>query len=132
MTAGLTLTSLGSVFTASAAATVRGVIGAVHLMVQGFRIIPNAIQAYRNRGPVLRMLELDDRMLRDIGITRGDITSALSGSPVSDPSTRLRIYAVERRAGIRAQARERLSELQQQEAPAPRPAAPKLRLIDVG
>ncbi len=112
MTAGFTFTSLGSVFTATSAAVVRGVTGAAVALFNVIAMIPAATRGYLNRGPVLQMLEMDDRMLRDIGITRSDITCALAGSPTSDPSTRLRIYAVERRAGNRAQARERLAEIQ--------------------
>jgi uncharacterized protein YjiS (DUF1127 family) len=117
MTAGFTLTTLGSVFTAFTAAVVRGVTGAAAALFKTIAIIPSVVRGYLNRGPVLEMLDMDDRMLRDIGITRMDITSALAASPLGDPSTRLRIYAVERRAGNRAQARERYTEMLQAQTP---------------
>jgi uncharacterized protein YjiS (DUF1127 family) len=65
----------------------------------------------RNRRQVADLLEFDDRMLADIGLVRGDVTSALASPADMDPSTRLRIFAVERRAGMRAQALERLDML---------------------
>ncbi|MER2605681.1 MAG: DUF1127 domain-containing protein [Siculibacillus sp.] len=65
---------------------------------------------YRNRRAVRELLAFDDRMLADIGLMRGDVTAALSGPATVDPSTRLRILAVERRAGSRAQRREALAE----------------------
>lgn len=64
--------------------------------------------AYRNRRDVATLLAFDDHMLADIGLTRGDVTCALASPCGVDPSTRLRIMAVERRAGMRAQARERM------------------------
>ena len=67
-------------------------------------------KARRHRRDVVRLLQLDDHGLADIGLTRGDVVAVLGGSAFDDPSTRLRILAVERRAGRRAQARERLTE----------------------
>jgi uncharacterized protein YjiS (DUF1127 family) len=117
MTADFSFTTLGSTSIAAATAVGRGVAGAVNLVggpaVKLLGAVPIAIRAHFNRGDVLRMLDMDDRMLRDIGLTRGDVTSALSGPLVSDPSTRLRIFAVERRAASRAQAREQLLEARQ-------------------
>lgn len=107
MTIGFSLTTLGSVFTAIFAVSNRCVNGVVVLVVKG----TSACRAYFNRGQVFQMLDMDDRMLRDIGLTRGDVVSVLSGPLHLDPTTRLRIFAVERRAGNRAQARERLTEL---------------------
>ena len=112
MTAGFPLTSIGSAIAVSGAAVVRGVTGAAIMTAKALAQVPSVIRAYFNRGPVMRMLEMDDRMLRDIGLMRGDITASLAGPLSSDPSTRLRILAVERRAGLRAQARERLTETQ--------------------
>jgi uncharacterized protein YjiS (DUF1127 family) len=80
-----------------AAAVVRGA-GAV---------IKSLVRSWRNRRVVGDLLEFDDRMLADIGLMRGDVTAALSSPSGTDPSTRLRIFAVERRAGLRAQALER-------------------------
>ena len=68
-------------------------------------------RAYRNRRAVIGLLDFDDRMLADIGLMRGDVTSALASPRDVDPSTRLRLFAVERRASIRAQARDRARHL---------------------
>lgn len=63
-------------------------------------------KARRHRRDVGRLLHLDDVALADIGLVRGDVFAALAGSPFDDPSSRLRIIAVERRAARRAQVRE--------------------------
>jgi uncharacterized protein YjiS (DUF1127 family) len=66
-----------------------------------------AWKARRHRHEVTRLLALEDHALADIGLTRGDVAACLSSPLFEDPSTRLRILAVERRAGRRAQALER-------------------------
>jgi uncharacterized protein YjiS (DUF1127 family) len=43
----------------------------------------------------------DDRMLADIGLTRGDVFDALSGGPWNDPTALLRVRALERRLSRR-------------------------------
>ncbi len=63
-------------------------------------------KARRHRREVTRLLAFEDHVLADIGLTRGDVAACLASSPLEDPSTRLRILAVERRAGRRAQALE--------------------------
>jgi uncharacterized protein YjiS (DUF1127 family) len=63
-------------------------------------------QAAKNRRSVGRLLEWDDRMLRDIGLTSGDVRAALSGRLAEDPSPRLEVLSGERRAAIRARRRE--------------------------
>ncbi|MEJ1157699.1 DUF1127 domain-containing protein [Prosthecomicrobium sp. N25] len=76
--------------------------------VKGFVTLVGSLwRVRRNRREVADLLEFDDRMLADIGLMRGDVTSALASPLDVDPSTRLRIFAVERRAGMRAQAMER-------------------------
>lgn len=65
-------------------------------------------KARRHRRDVARLLAFDDHALADIGLTRGDVLVCLAGSSFDDPSTRLRVLAVERRAARRAQARERV------------------------
>jgi uncharacterized protein YjiS (DUF1127 family) len=61
-----------------------------------------AVSAYwrnrRNRRSVAQLLEMDDYVLKDIGITRYDVTAALAGSPKDDPSERLKQLAAERRS----------------------------------
>ena len=62
--------------------------------------------AAKNRRSVNRLLEWDDRMLRDIGLTQNDVRSALAGGASDDPSSRLQLFSSERRAAIRATRRE--------------------------
>ena len=64
-------------------------------------------RAVKNRRSIARLLEWDDRMLRDIGLTRGDVHSVMATPVSEDPSQRLGALAGERRAAIRAQALER-------------------------
>jgi uncharacterized protein YjiS (DUF1127 family) len=52
--------------------------------------------------------DLDDRMLRDIGLTRSDVQTALTAPALMDPAARLKIASTERRCAARASARERL------------------------
>ena len=66
------------------------------------------VEAYRNRRQVARLLHWDAHMLRDIGLTPGDVRSALASPLVEDPSYRLDTMARERRSAFLATARERL------------------------
>ncbi|MFO1184384.1 MAG: DUF1127 domain-containing protein [Bauldia sp.] len=59
--------------------------------------------AFRRRREVMSLLDMDDRMLRDIGLMRTDVTSALSGPPLADPSPQLVALATERRFAERAE-----------------------------
>ena len=59
------------------------------------------VRAYNNRRAVNRLLYLDTHMLRDIGITPGDVRSALSGPITGDPSQQLQQLAAERKAARR-------------------------------
>ncbi|SDT90454.1 DUF1127 domain-containing protein [Stappia sp. ES.058] len=43
----------------------------------------------RNRRIVVGLLEMDDHILADIGVTRGDVAIALSGGDIRDPSVQL-------------------------------------------
>jgi uncharacterized protein YjiS (DUF1127 family) len=103
-------TNLGTIFTATTAVVARGVMGTAMAILRFPANLKAAVQAWRNRSHVLSMTEMDDRMLSDIGLTRSDVASALASPLTTDPTTRLRIIAVERRAGNRAQARERRAE----------------------
>lgn len=82
-------------------------------VARGTRAVANAVawyvRAYLNRRVAIGMMDFDDRMLRDIGLTRGDVHASIVGPIDSDPTVRLRILAVERRAASRATARERLA-----------------------
>ena len=60
-----------------------------------------------NRRSVAKLLEWDERMLRDIGLTRGDVCSVMALPNSQDPSYRLSELSGERRAALRAEARER-------------------------
>ncbi len=60
-------------------------------------MISRALRAYSARRELSRLLTNDDRMLRDIGITRTDIQSALSTPGTRDPSLVLANLAYERR-----------------------------------
>ena len=63
--------------------------------------------ARKNRRSVARLLEWNDHMLRDIGLTRGDVGSALASRLTDDPSNRLSAFSRERRFAARASAVER-------------------------
>lgn len=63
-------------------------------------------RAAKNRRAVNGLLDWDDRMLRDIGLTQNDVRAALSGRLAEDPSPQLQLLSSERRAAIRAQRRE--------------------------
>ena len=63
--------------------------------------------ALRHRREAARLLAVSDHMLRDIGITRFDVISALASPLHSDPTADLAGFAAERRAAARAAARER-------------------------
>jgi uncharacterized protein YjiS (DUF1127 family) len=65
-------------------------------------------RSVQNRRSVAKLLDWDDRMLRDIGLTSGDVRSVMAVPVGEDPSYRLSVLSVERRAAIRAGARERL------------------------
>ena len=56
-----------------------------------------SMAAIRARRSVNHLLEWDDRMLRDIGVTRGDVYAAVSGRITEDAGLRLSRLASERR-----------------------------------
>jgi uncharacterized protein YjiS (DUF1127 family) len=66
-------------------------------------------QAARNRRAVAKLLQWDARMLRDIGLTQGDVAAVMALPSGVDPSRRLRFLSVERRAAVRAEATERMA-----------------------
>ena len=51
----------------------------------------------RNRRDVTQLAEFDDRMLRDIGLTRSDVLDAFAEPPWRDPTEILAQRAAERR-----------------------------------
>lgn len=60
--------------------------------------------AYRRT--MTQLVTLDDHMLKDIGITRCDVNAAATLRYSNDPTSRLRMLALERRATERALAKE--------------------------
>jgi uncharacterized protein YjiS (DUF1127 family) len=79
---------------------------ALTLVEAGARRVVAVWNAARNRRSVARLLEWDDRMLSDIGLTQGDVRSALSGGITEDPTDQLGARYGERRYATRATARE--------------------------
>jgi len=74
-----------------------GLLGAV--LVAGFRQVARAL---KNRRDAILLAELDDRMLKDIGLTRSDLRDAYSEPLWRDPTEILVRRAGERRASRRA------------------------------
>jgi uncharacterized protein YjiS (DUF1127 family) len=70
-------------------------------------VITAAWTGWRNRRDIRQLVEFDDHALRDIGLTRCDLYSALASGPFEDPSRRLVVFAVERRAARLMQWREK-------------------------
>lgn len=60
------------------------------------------VQALLHRRDVSHLLDLDDRMLKDIGLVRADVLGALAEPMSRDPSVVLRLRAVDRRAARRS------------------------------
>jgi len=81
-------------------------VAASGAVANGVALVGRVWTARRHRRVVRELLAFDDHMLRDIGVTRGDVAACLAAPALRDPSTRLRILAVERRAARRAQRRE--------------------------
>ncbi|KFG67316.1 hypothetical protein JH26_24990 [Microvirga sp. BSC39] len=50
------------------------------------RSLTNFAKALRHRGEIRHLAEFDDRMLKDIGLTRSDVSSALSEPLIRNPS----------------------------------------------
>ena len=70
-----------------------------------FARVAAAWTAHRNRRSVNQLLDWDSRMLADIGLTEGDVRSALASRFAEDPSYQLKAFCGERKAAVRAQAR---------------------------
>lgn len=73
---------------------VRGLVSVVYRLAGEIARIAAAIEARRS---VKHLLAWDDRMLKDIGLTRGDVVAAVSGSVVDNAGRRLSRLANERR-----------------------------------
>ncbi len=79
-------------------------------------IVGAALKAIVNRSSVTTLATWDDRMLKDIGLTRGDVDGALSQPWHRDPSRELMVRRVENRVrrGSRAAAAGGVSDAQRQ------------------
>jgi uncharacterized protein YjiS (DUF1127 family) len=64
--------------------------------------------AIQNRRQVASLLQADPAMLRDLGLTPMDVSCALAEPMWRDPSARLLVWSIERRAASRAAARDNL------------------------
>ena len=87
-------TSAESLSTSSLGLTTR-LAAAISLVA---RAIVALIRALSHRGDVKSLLEMDERCLKDIGLTRNDVLGALAEPLVKDPSRILLVRSVERRA----------------------------------
>jgi uncharacterized protein YjiS (DUF1127 family) len=80
-------------------------IGAARIFVRdACRLAFGLLSALRNRRAVLSLANLDDRALKDIGLTRPEVAGALAEPFYRDPSRVLLVRSVERRACARAAA----------------------------
>ncbi|MBI3436983.1 MAG: DUF1127 domain-containing protein [Proteobacteria bacterium] len=62
--------------------------------------------AYRHRKALILLARVDDRMLADIGLTRGDLRDAAALPKWKDPTALLYARAAEKRLSARPMARE--------------------------
>lgn len=69
-------------------------------------LVRRMAQAYRHRREVALLLDADHRVLADLGITAGDVRSALASPFPVDPGSRLALLAAERRVAAWSTARE--------------------------
>jgi uncharacterized protein YjiS (DUF1127 family) len=71
----------------SALSVSRAKLGNLHLVTSaGLVRAGKLVRTLRNRYEVRQLAELDDRSLKDIGLTRSDVQGALAASLLSDPS----------------------------------------------
>ncbi|OYW60741.1 MAG: hypothetical protein B7X99_17135 [Rhizobiales bacterium 17-65-6] len=74
------------------------------MQVAGFAV--KAARAIENRRALAQLGQLDDHMLRDIGVTRADLNDAASEPMWRDGTQVLILRTTERRAAARMKARE--------------------------
>ena len=79
-----------------------------HFTAATFVAVVRTLRAVKNRRSVGTLLAWDDRMLKDIGLTPSDVRAVMALPLSEDPSRRLGVLSVERRAAQRAMARESL------------------------
>lgn len=87
-----------------------------------FAILVRFARALHRRALLNQLGDFDDRMLKDIGLTRADLRDAASGPVWQDPTSVLVVRSVERRAGRRQAVRDSLDATRPQ--PDARLAAP--------
>lgn len=62
------------------------------------RSVTSMFRFWSYRRSMTELVTLDDHMLKDIGITRGDVRQGILQPYSDDPTTRLRIQAMERQS----------------------------------
>ena len=67
-----------------------------HVLAVSVARVAAVWKAATNRRAVVRLHDLDDRMLRDIGLTRHDVHAALAGRRTEDPSPHLQAVSGKR------------------------------------
>ena len=75
------------------------------------RVVASIVTAMKNRRDIAQLLEAEPGMLRDLGLTPMDVNCALAEPMWRDPSARLLVWSIERRAAQRAAARDNLDGL---------------------
>ncbi|CAM5190704.1 hypothetical protein BTHI11S_02178 [Bosea thiooxidans] len=78
--------------------------GATRVAATGFGGVAQLVRALIHRREVLRLAELDERGLKDVGLVRSDVAGALATPWFSDPST---VLAARSRAQTSAAAERR-------------------------
>lgn len=66
-----------------------GATAVADMLLAGWRAVERLLLALRNRREIESLIAADERMLRDIGITRQDLDMALSRPLSDDPSAEL-------------------------------------------
>lgn len=82
------------------------------------RVATRIAAAWQARRVARQLCDLDDYMLRDMGITRLDLMAALAGPVLADPTEALAERAAENRMNLRAARRATLATLEDASAKA--------------
>ncbi|MEE1654605.1 DUF1127 domain-containing protein [Microvirga sp. CF3062] len=67
-------------------ATSTKTVSGMSVLVNFVRSLTDLSRALRHRGEIRHLAEFDDRMLKDIGLTRSDVSCALSEPLLRNPS----------------------------------------------
>lgn len=98
--------------------------GAVtRVAARGIAAVVNVTKAIIHRRDVLRLAELDERGLKDIGLVRSDVEGALATSWLNDPSTILAARSTASSSVALHRRDEGLRQSRMRDHAAPRPAA---------